>query len=312
MTAKMTANLLKQKDKILIITHKKPDGDTTGCASSLCQSLRLIGKEAYILSNPEVTDRYEYLIKPYYAPAEYKPEFTVLVDMADEKLRTENAKTYKMDLCIDHHQSNTFFAENTCLLIMGSCGEVIYEVISNLGLELNEKMAEAIYVAISTDTGCFRYSNTTLNTHMVAMKCYESGFDVAHTNKRLFETKTYERISLEKFVYDNIIFFDDKKIALIYISQSDIEKLNAKSDDIDSISALPRQIEGVDIGFTLIQKENGEIKVSIRTTTKVSANDIAAKFGGGGHIRASGVTLNMDKDEAIEKLVKEAVGVANV
>lgn len=312
MTAKMTANLLKQKDKVLIITHKKPDGDTTGCASSLCQALRLIGKEVYILFNPEITDRYEYLIKPYYAPAEYKPEFTVLVDMADERLRTENATIYNTDLCIDHHQSNTFFAENTCMLPMGACGEVIYEIITNLGVELNQKMAEAVYIAIATDTGCFRYSNTTKNTHMVAMKCYETGFDVAEINKKLFETKSYERISLEKFVYDNIMFFDDKKIALIYLSIADMAKLNAKSDDIDSISALPRQIEGVDIGFTLIEKENGEIKVSIRTTTKISANEIAAKFGGGGHIRASGVTLKMSKDEAIEKLIKVAVGLANV
>lgn len=312
MTAKMTANLLKQKNKILIITHKKPDGDTTGSASSLCQALRLIGKDAYILFNPDITDRYEYLIKPYYSPDGYIPEFTVLVDMADERLRTENAKKYHTDLCIDHHQSNTFFADNTCLLSMGSCGEVIYEVIINLGVELNENIARSIYVAISTDTGCFRYSNTTLNTHMVAMKCYEAGFDAAETNKKLFETKSYERILLEKFVYDNIMFFDDKKISLIYIGLNDILQLNAKSDDIDSISSLPRQIEGVDVGFTLIEKECGEIKVSIRTTTKVSANEIAAKFGGGGHIRASGVTLRMNKDEAIEKLIGKAIEVSNV
>lgn len=312
MTAKMTANLLKENNKILIITHKKPDGDTTGCASSLCQALRLVGKEVYILENPEITDRYEYLIKPYYAPRGYKPEFTVLVDMADEKLRTENAKIYSTDLCIDHHQSNTFFADKTCLLSMGSCGEVIYEVITHLGIELNEKMAEAIYVAIATDTGCFRYSNTTHNTHMVAMKCYAAGFDAAEINKKLFETKSYERIYLEKFVYDNIQFFDDKKIALIYISLNNILELNAKSDDIDSISALPRQIEGVDIGFTLIEKENGDIKVSVRTTTKVSANEIAAKFGGGGHIRASGLTFSCSKDEAIEQLIKSSIEVANV
>ena len=158
------AAALQAADDILILTHRRPDGDTTGCAGALCRALRQIGKTAYILENPEITKRYAPLIVPCYPPEGFAPGFVVSTDIAEEKLFPDTAEQYKgrVDLAIDHHRSNPGFGrKNLIRPDAGGCAEVLYDVINALGAQFTADIAECIYIGVSTDTGCFKYSNTT-------------------------------------------------------------------------------------------------------------------------------------------------------
>ena len=178
------AAALQGADDILILSHRRPDGDTAGCAGALCRALRQIGKTAYILENPEITKRYMPLIVPCYPPEGFQPQFVVSTDIAEEKLFPDTAEPYKgkVDLVIDHHRSNLGFGkQNLVRPDAGACAEVLYDVIMALGVKLTTDIAECVYIGVSTDTGCFKFSNTTAHTHAVAAACLTAGIDGARS-----------------------------------------------------------------------------------------------------------------------------------
>lgn len=303
------AELLRAADNILILTHRRPDGDTTGSAGALCRALRDIGKTAYIRENPDITNRYAPLIVPFSEPTDFKPQFIVTTDIADIGLFTDNAVLLKdaIDLVIDHHRSNSGFGKfNIIMPERAACGEIVYEIIKEMGIALTKDIANSLYIAISTDTGCFRYSNTTSHTHIVAAACLDAGVDGGDLNRLLFETKSRARFEMERLVFDSIEFYEDTKIAFVIITREFIEKTGADLDDLDSIAALTRQIEGVEVGITLTENSNGTVKASVRTKKEVDASKICSLVGGGGHLRAAGATFDCDSSEA-KKRILEAV-----
>ena len=199
MTAAQAAAFLTAHDNYLILTHVRPDGDTIGCAAGLCRALRQIGKTAYVLENPQATS----LFTPYFsgltAPEGYTPETVVSTDIAARGLFPENAQAYleRVDLAIDHHPSQEFFARETCLdSKKAACGELVYEIVQQL-CPLTPEIGEALYVAVSTDCGCFVYSNASPGTHRVAAALMESGFDPYPVNRKFFRTKSFKRLKLE-------------------------------------------------------------------------------------------------------------------
>lgn len=293
-TVPEAARTLLGANDILILSHRRPDGDTSGCAGALCHSLRALGKRAYILPNPEITQRYAPLIVPCYCSPDFNARFVVTVDIADYTLFTENAKAFehRIDLAIDHHRSNPHFADRNLVMPgAGACAEVIYDVLMAMGVPLTTEIAEPLYVAVSTDTGCFRYSNTTPHTHAVAAACLTTGMDGGEWNRLLFETKSRPRFEMERIIFDSMEFFEDGKIALATLLRADIDRVGATPDDLDSIAALPRQIDGVEIGLTLTENADGTCKASVRTTKEVDASALCQKCGGGGHLRAAGASF---------------------
>ena len=296
------AELLIKANNILIITHRRPDGDTTGSAGALCRALCQIGKNAYILQNPDITKRYKPLIELYKAAEDFIPDFIVTTDIADINLFTPNAQKYidKIDLVLDHHKSNSNFGKyNLIRENAGACGEVILDVIEHMGASLTTDIAECIYIALSTDTGCFKFSNTTPDTLKGAAKCLEAGVDGGEINRILFEIKTWPRFQMERIIFDTMKFENDKKVAIAKLYRKDIDNTGADMDDLDSIASLTRQLEGVEVGITLTENKDGSIKASVRTTKEVDASAICAKCGGGGHSRAAGASfepdINMEK-----------------
>ncbi len=303
------AERLREADRVLILTHVRPDGDTAGCAGALCAALRAAGKTAYILENPEITKRYAPLVEDYLAPTEFLPEFVVTVDVADYSLFPKNAQAYqdRVDLAIDHHKSNPLFAvDNLVAPEAGACGEVVCALIEAMGIALDREIANALYVAVSTDTGCFKYSNTTADTHLTAAKCLQAGVDGGEINRALFETKSRPRFAIEKYVFDHLEFYEGGKIAFILISKAQILQAGADMDDLDSIAALPRQIEGVQCGITVTENRNGTVKASVRTTKEIDASAICAVCGGGGHLRAAGATFDCSAEEAGKRILQAA------
>ena len=308
LTIDETAAWLKARDNYLILTHRRPDGDTIGCASALAQGLREFGKTAYVLNNPEITPRYIRFIEEYRTPDKYKPEHVIVIDTASSSLFPRNSYGYigSASLCIDHHHSNTLYAEYTCLDgSYGSCGEIIYEILIALSGSISAKSAESLYTAVSTDTGCFVFANTTANTLRVASLLVEAGAPYLELNKLLFRTKTRGRIKIEGAISTGLEFHFGGKVAISTITKDMMESANASEDDMDDIASLPGSIEGVLAGITIREMKSPlDCKVSVRTTPLVDAHAICEHFGGGGHAMAAGYTISKTVLEVKESLLE--------
>ena len=239
LTYEQAAQRLLEGDGYLILTHVRPDGDTVGCAAALCTALREQGKEAYVLPNPELTAIFAPYLEGMLAPEGYQPKKVVSVDMAARGLFPENARCYleRVDLAIDHHPSQEFFARETCLEAdSAACGEIVYDILRQL-TPLTPEMALPLYVAISTDTGCFVYSNTTPRSHRIAAQLMDCGIDVAPVNKALFRTKSAVRLAMEARMVADMERFDAGRVVVMQIPLSLRQELHATDADIEELSA---------------------------------------------------------------------------
>ena len=209
-----TAALLREKDNILILSHTHPDGDTLGSATALCRALQALGKHARVTCEDAIPDKFDYLYRGLDA-IDFKPDFYVAVDVADKRLLGEEfVQRYgeRILLCVDHHPSNTKYAQYTLLdpKAAATC-ELIVRLIRALGVEMDAAMADGIYTGLTTDTGCFRYANVTSYTHRYAADAIEAGAHAAQINRVMFETMTRTYMELERLAMDGIRFFFDGK-----------------------------------------------------------------------------------------------------
>lgn len=311
---KTAAKFLENNDDFLILTHAHPDGDTLGCGFALCEALKSCGKNAIVRCGDSAPEKYSYMGKLCEEDIEY--ENIIAVDVADAKLlgkEFEERFGGRVKLCIDHHGSNRLYAEQTLLdpSAAAAC-EIILEVIKELGVEVTKSIADCIFTGLSTDSGCFRYSNVTPRTLRMAAEMIESGADHSKINVIMFETKTRTYVALERLALESMQMFLDNRCAFITITRDMFRESGSDESEVDAIAAIPRQIEGVRVGVTMREKPDGTFKVSMRTHEGVDASAICAVLGGGGHPRAAGCTVDGDAQNArnlvvscIEKYFKE-------
>ena len=310
-TVNEAASWLKEHDEYLIITHRRPDGDAVGSAVSLCLGLRAMGKKAHIWANPQFTPRYAKRLEDLVTDQVAENTTIISVDMASETLLPMGGDGFagKIAFCLDHHPSNTGYAPHTLVQPeCGGCGELIWDVLEELGVAITKEMAEAIYIAISTDTGCFRFANTTARTLRTAAKTVEHGADIAPINRELFEIKSKGRLRLESRIMANMEFYADGKVAIACLPQTWVEELEVTEDDLDSISGFPRTIDGVCVGVMIRDSEPGKAKMSVRTAPGYNASAYCAQLGGGGHMAAAGCSVPgtlMDGKKAIVEVLKK-------
>lgn len=313
LTTKQAADFFRARDNYLILTHKSPDGDTLGCAAALCHVLRGMGKTAALLKNAEVTESYRPYVDGLWAEEGFAPDTVVSVDVAALGLLPENAKPFaeRVDLAIDHHPGCETFARESCVYPeRAACGEILYEIAAGLG-QISAEAALPLYVAVSTDTGCFVYSNVTANTHRVAAALLDTGIDFRAVNKRLFRTKSKKRLALEGRLLSGLEYFDEGRVVVVQVPLSLQRELALSEDDLDDLAALGGQVEGTDCSITMREKANGEWKISLRTGARINATEVCAKFGGGGHRAASGCVIRgMTREEAKRALVAACAEVA--
>lgn len=307
---KETAKLIVDQDNILILTHVSPDGDTIGSATALCLALRKLGKKARVECADEVPQKFMFL---EYEDEVFEPEFIVAVDVASNELLGALKDKYpKIDLCIDHHIKNNHYSQNLCLYpkAAATC-EIIFDIIKNLGKDLiDEKIATSLYMGISTDTGCFRYSNVTPETHGKAYKLIKLGADHNKVNKIFFRKKS---VAMLKLLGNSIASADtyfNNRLIFVKITKEMIEKANASYDNCGEIVAIVSQLEGFDI-CVIAKEKDTSFKYSVRTEYGFDASEIAEKMGGGGHKNAAAFESELPvKDienkiiEICEKLIK--------
>ena len=299
---------LKQKDNIVILIHQFPDGDTIGCGYALYFALTSLGKHARVECSDEIGKRYDYITKGVEF-SDFTPEFVVAVDVADRKLLGKKANEYeKIDLCIDHHGSNIGYADETYVDASAAAAcEILYEVTKGLCKEVDKRIATALYTGISTDTGCFKFTNTTSKTHIIAAELMDKGVDYGEINRIMFDTNSKARLLVEREAMNTIKFACDDKVAIMTITKEMRKTSGAHDSELEGITGLPRTIEGVVLGITIRERDDTNIcKVSARTHEPISASDFCARFGGGGHARAAGCEIKLPKEKAFEELKRAA------
>ena len=298
------ANILKENDNYTILTHAHPDGDTLGSSFALCSALRSLGKKANVLCPDPIPTKFGYLTVE--GCVDFVAETIISVDVADDKLLGALRDEYKdkILLAIDHHSTNVGFAEN--LYLEGesaAAAECVYRVIKEMGAEITPFIASCLYTGIATDTGCFKFSNTTPRTHIFAAELMECGADYDNINRVMFEVKSQSRLEMERRVLNGIEYICDGRCAIVTVTQSMIKETGCDSSDMDGIAAMSRQIEGVLIGITVREKSDGRWKISVRTFEPYDAAEICQNFGGGGHKRAAGCEFATE-EEAKNQLKK--------
>lgn len=309
-------SILKEAERIAILPHISADGDALGSSFALGQALQKINKQVTIYLEEDIPYVYSFL--PGKHLVEVMPDSDRNTQFNTSLLVQDETSSMKFDLVIaldtgdmgrlgrrdsffrsaeitvniDHHSTNTEFAKYNYVNASSSAvGEIIYDIIKIMDININTDIAECLYVAIATDTGGFRFSNTTNYTHKVAAALVEKGVNVAEISRRVFETVSFEKVKLIGLAIDTIELFEDGKIAFITVTDEMMEKSGAKDEDCDGIVNIGRNIKGVETAVMLREWNNNQVKVNLRSNNYVDVSEIANLHSGGGHKRAAGCIM---------------------
>ena len=316
-TLKEIIEKLKKSNRIILVCHVRPDGDTLACAYTLKHALEKMGKKVICTSSDPVADRLAFLCDektylPDEIPADFNPDLVVSVDVASISMLGNCQKLMSLaeSIKIDHHHGDDNFADhNFSLPDSASCSEIIFEIIEQIS-DFDSKTCELLYAGISFDTGCFKHSNVTEGTHKKAAFLVSKGVDTALINQKLFGNKTKKEIEALKMAYNNLEFFEDGKIAITCITNKMREEKGLSEDDIADLAQIPIEIEGVQLGATMKEKGDkpGNYKISMRSRPGINAANACKKLSGGGHVCAAGGLVIADcKENAIKEVLEASI-----
>jgi len=303
MDYKSSAALLRQYDEYLLVTHKNPDGDTMGSAAALCSALRRAGKKAWLFDNVQTSDKLKKYVGKYFAPEGYKPRSVISVDTATEGMMPRGFEG-ETDFCVDHHPTNSRYAKQYLVCDeKASCGEIVLELIKELCGDVTAEEATLLYIAVTTDTGCFQYLNTKAETLYAAAELVSLGADSARVNLDFFRKHSPARLKLEGLAYSGMELYREGKISVVTITQQMLKDSCATENDLDDLAGLAGRAEGAELCITIRELSDGSSKISVRSGPDVSSSDICAVFGGGGHAMAAGCTISAAPQRAKELLL---------
>lgn len=307
---------LKISDKIAVTFHQSPDGDALGSAIALVLGLRSMGKEAYIATRDLIDDTYKFLplmdeIKDSCYEIKNNTQCLVVLDCGNiERISAKvdiNNLNYKV-INIDHHLSNDMYADiNYVDTHSAATAEIVYKILKLLDININSEIATCLYTSIVTDTGSFKYSNTTNTTHSIAGELIGVGIDFPNIHRSIFENKPFEKLKLYGKVLNEMKLYNNEKSCILSLPRSITSELGDTSD----IIALQMQIDSIEVAALLKDVEDG-VKISLRSKNTLDVRNIAEKFRGGGHERAAGfllkdVSLNEARDILINIFEKELI-----
>ena len=306
----------------VIIFHDRPDGDAAGSAFALRALLTQLGSETYCVCADEVHHRCRFAVEglcdsvlPENLPRDFVPERVISVDTASpaQKRGLEGRFDRAVDIMIDHHGMGEPYADYYVDANAAACGEIIYDVAEELIRRgaikvLPERFCLLTYMAIATDTGCFKYSNTTPATHRRVAGLMDGSFDYAEVNFKLFDCRTSEELRVNAAAQSNMRYFFDGKLAVAALSYDQIVELNVPADHFDGLIATARSIEGVEVAVSVRQMSPEPLfRVSTRSNGDADVSALCAVFGGGGHKKAAGCSVSAPTlDAAIELITSNA------
>ena len=305
------AEILKTSNRIALAIHKNPDSDCIGSATALLIALRSLGKTVHIFVDGNIPGRLSFLVEEDYFTSDTRPyDVCVAIDVASiELMGTVKEAVFdkaEVTCCIDHHGTNSGYAcYNFVDGSAAAAGELVYSFIKDyMGLTVTSDIAMRLYSAIASDTGSFQYSNTTTKTHIIASELMSVGIDAPFVMRTLFERKTAEQLQLKADVTNNLRFYENGKICVALVDEALLSKYKMAFEEADDIAALPRSIIGVEVGVYIKVKGEKECKISLRSNEYTDVSAIAKLWGGGGHLRAAGLTIRETPETAEKQLIE--------
>ncbi len=301
---------LQNAKRVAIFNHINPDGDAHGSAFALKLALLALGKQAevFLRTGDDLTKEYKQLKGTEKSDLKIADcDLLVAVDCADVGRLGDFGEVFCGNtVAIDHHVTHKPFAAVTHVQADSpAAGEIIFDIVKALGVELTADIAHNIYLALVCDTGSFKYSSTTPRTHMIAAELLETGIDFAEMTKRLFDSKSIEYLNMYKRGIENLEIYADGKIALLAFCEEDFGLFGISEAEADGVVNLPNSVSGTEVGVYIRQREDA-FKVSLRSNGELDVAAIAEGFGGGGHKAASGFSMKLPlprvKAAVVEKL----------
>lgn len=302
---------IKKAKSVAVFPHINEDPDALCSCFAFAEVLRAMGKEAVCYVNEEVEKHLDFLDGEYviYDPANsYNHDLALCLDCGDLERLGNRRKLFDEignSVNIDHHYTNTNFADDN--YVDGSAaatGEILFELFKKMGVELSDKIARYLYIAISSDTGCFKYSNVSPKTMRAAADLLEFDFDHAEEARLLFDTYSLNVLKLKSELTQNVHSYADGKINVVTVEDTIYSRYGAEAKEVPNIVDIPRCIAGTEIALC-IKHQNGLIRVSMRSNGNADVAAVAVKFGGGGHAKAAGCSIEAKTLEEAEKMIIE-------
>ena len=314
---KEIAEVLKGGNFITLYPHENMDGDALGSTVALAKALRILGKEAWIYYVNEIPDNLVFLDKGYILRDEdkaSKADIAMLIDCGDPSRVGKRKDVFLMaptSICIDHHATSEATAMyNYIDPEEAATGQLIFQLVKDLGITGDKEIGEAVYTSIITDTGKFQYSNTQRKTHEIVAELYDWGINPNQVSMEIYESNRFQRMLIETIAMNNLKISQDGLFAMAFVTRDDLVKTGAQESETENVVGKIRSIKGVEVAAFLRENMDGRINVSLRSKKYIDVSRIAEGIGGGGHIRAAGATLsNIGLEDAlalIERVVKEA------
>ena len=301
---------IEKANSIAILTHESPDGDAVGSALAMYLTLKKMGKQADVII-PEYSNVFRFLPGATEIKKEGKQEpYDLAISVDVSTIKRLNGFAYyfedaKVRIQIDHHQANDMFADyNFVNPASPACAQNLILIIESLGVEIDKEIGTCLLTGIITDTGGFKYEGVSAETFECASELLTKGVNVSEIYKKVLQMKTRANFELRKLIIDRMEFINDNKVTFTYINLEDLNKVSAEEGDHEGLVEVGRDIEGVEVSIFLRETENG-YKASLRSNNYVNVSDVCIAFGGGGHIRAAGCTINTTLQEARDKIINE-------
>ena len=302
--------VINRSHKIGIFTHVSPDGDAIGSSLGLYLGLKQLKKDVDVIVD-KYSKCFEFLpsVEDIKNKGEKSYDLAIAVDCATKGRLFDPSNSFDnstITVSIDHHVSNTYFANyNYVEGNSPAVSKTLVNILKRLGISINLEIGTCLMAGIITDSGGFRYSDVDDETFEFAAHMLDVGVNISDIYYRTFDVKSRSQFELSTIATGRLKFYNKDRIALTYVTLEDMKKVKAQLGDHEGIVNVARNIEGVDVSIFLREDDDGTYKVSIRGNDNVNVSDIAEVFGGGGHERAAGCTMNCSLDEAINKLLKE-------
>lgn len=315
-------NFLAEKKNTLIIFHVRPDADAIGASYALKLVLEAMGSKVICTCESEIPSRLAFLTDKHQRSARFENmdrnfEFQriLTVDTASPSQLGNLQKLFedKIDLMIDHHENGIRYADNYIRSDYAASGEIVFDIAARL-VEMGKLNGiprdayDLIYAALSSDTGCFKYSNVSAHTHLCAAELIKIGVDTAEINHRLFDCKSEKMLAAEAVGFQNIKFYSNRKIAVVMFPYELKQKLELDDEHLETLVDVARAVDGVKIAISVRQSTAyRSFRISLRSSCSFDVSVIAKHFGGGGHTKAAACTIEADSIEFAARLVVDEI-----
>lgn len=317
----LIARELLEADSVLIFPHILMDGDAMGSAAALCKALRAMDKDAYIVIEDKVPDYLMFMDRGYTVDIHNigaahiaEVDAAVCVDCSEKTRFPERAELFyhgKTKICLDHHVSSSGIGDyNYIDPDAAATGEIIFDLLLEMGAEMDEEIAEALFAAITTDTGNFQYSNTTAHTHEIAIALFDCGLDSSKVSVALYENESFAKMKLQSRLLDQSELFANEEAIMTVLTQDLLRETGTLMEDTEGVVAALRSIRGVQIAAFIKEQPDGSVKVSLRSKERGDVAAISERHGGGGHVHAAGFNLSGISIADAATLVKEEITAA--